>query len=329
MGQIDPTVHDILFVDGSTVIAVTGGENQSHSQSGNIYRSSDGGASWTQVTPASGFSNGNAITMHQGSTNTIYVGAGLEQGTHPNDKGALWKSTDDGLTWTKVNSGPSNRAGTASDLPILDLVVGSKSADTLYAAAGSNLDHAFAYSHDGGTTFTTTKISGEGAFSSVMMNKTHEDTLCVAIRRELYMYDAKNDSSILVFLGLPGELIPDLVWGSVLMGSTTGAYKIDVNFKDIVTHTENHFSLDQNKVTLFPNPSNGMLSLSVKDDFIGLNNITIYTLLGNIVYSKNYNQHLLPGQVMEMNLSHLRKGTYQLVITGQEKQTSAKIVLIK
>lgn len=326
-GQQDPAVHDIKFVSSSIVIAVTGGENQNHSQTGNIYRSTDGGASWAQVTPAN-FSNGNAIAINNGSTNTIYVGAGLEQGTHADDLGALWKSTDDGASWAKVNSGPSNHANTVTDLPILDLVVSSSSADTLYVAAGSNLDHAFAYSHDGGASYTTTTISGEGAFSSVMMNQIHEDTLYVAIRRELYLYDAKNDSARLVYRGLPGEIIPDLVWGSILMGSSTGAYKIEIEFEDIVTRVD-EFSMKNNSMTLYPNPSNGNVIVSMKNNLSSLSNIKVYSLMGSEAYSADYNRDLNVGDNVQLNLSSLAKGTYYIVVTGENEQFTGKLVLMK
>jgi hypothetical protein len=267
--------------------------------------------------------------MHKGSPNTIFVGAGLEQGPHANDKGALWKSTDDGSTWSKVNSGPSSHDGTTSDLPILDLVVSSKSADTLYVAAGSNLDHAFAYSHNGGVSFTTTSIAGEGSFSSVMMNAVSEDTLCVAIRRELYVYDAKHDSARLVFRGLPGELIPDLVWGSVLMGSSTGAYKIAIEFEDVATYVQNEFVISNNSMSLYPNPSNGQVNVRMKQDLTGLSNISIYSVMGIKSFSADYSQDLNAEVNMELNLSQLGTGTYYIVVSGADQQFTGKLVLIE
>jgi photosystem II stability/assembly factor-like uncharacterized protein len=74
---VDPTNHDLLF--GAT----------------DVYRSSDGGASWSDVSQAA--TNGLHVDQHALSFQGGTVWSG-------ND-GGVWRSSDDGTSWTNLNQG--------------------------------------------------------------------------------------------------------------------------------------------------------------------------------------------------------------------------------
>ena len=78
--------------------------------SGGIFRSADGGATWTRVTPANEVHNVSSIAQdpRPGSQDTWYAGGGEYIGSSTDATGAgylaygMLKSTDNGVTWTRL-----------------------------------------------------------------------------------------------------------------------------------------------------------------------------------------------------------------------------------
>lgn len=307
-GNMNPAVMDIIFVNTSTVLAVTGGDNNNASGKGNIWRSTDGGATWTTVTP-SGFSCGNTLAKGTlGGSNVIYCGTGLSGSMA--DPGTLWKSTDDGATWTMVSYGPTatNNPG-VTQLPIYDIAVDPRGTDTLYLACGSNLDYAFVKSTDGGSTFTNINASGEGAFTSVCINQTYPDSVYTAIRRDILVYDAANDSTMYIYRGLPGELVPDLAFGSVLAGTSMGFFKVEAAPLN-TTGLNNVTRLEANQLEIYPNPVQDMATFSFKLGKASAVSLKVFDLMGNLVWTAPVSNGNAETQKVTMNTENLSSGTY-------------------
>ncbi len=317
----DPIVRDILFVNSTIVLAVTGGENDSHKDKGNIWRSADGGTNWTKVSPVN-FNNGNALAMGVRATDTVvYVGTGLSA---QND-GVLWKSSDKGLSWTKVNDGPTSKTNPGvMRMPIYDLAVDPRSRDTLYIASGSNLDYAFVRSTDGGATYKTTNARGEGAFTSVAVNTTHPDTVYTAIRRDIIAYDAVNDSVTYIYRGLPGELVPDLAIGSVLAGTSMGFYKVKQQAIIITQLDQSVINLDENQV--FPNPFSETTTLVFALKNTENVSIRVYDMMGREVMNVLTTRMQSGKQSVEINAAELPKGNYIIRLVTEHKVIVNKVV---
>ena len=247
--QLDFRVNDIKFITSDTIVATTGhGDNvnlQPSYEYGNIWMSYDGGASWSKTAPSdtddSGspvyFREGNTVVVGFGTSDTIiYIGAGYWQDT-PKDDGQLWKSDDMGSTWSFVNYGPTGQNGGELRMKIYDMDIhpDPDSNQVLYMASGENLDYAFCRTTDGGVTYTYLDVSGEGAFSSVLVTKSSPNIISVAARRNLFRYNRILASTTTVFNGLPGEFVPDLETGSTLLGTTTGLYKLDETPGSVLT----------------------------------------------------------------------------------------------
>jgi hypothetical protein len=73
---------------------------------GGLYRSDDTGGSWTQVATPAGVDQVNHVHVHTlGSGVRIYISTGRADG--PVDGGGLWRSDDEGVTWTLAFDWPN------------------------------------------------------------------------------------------------------------------------------------------------------------------------------------------------------------------------------
>ncbi len=241
----DYMVTDVQFITSDTIVAVTGtGSNVWPSMAydyGNIWRSTDGGNSWTKYHPSDagvGFEQGNTVAVGYGADTVIYIGCGYWDQQFPTVNGQLWKSTDYGDTWSYVNTGPASQmsGSTVDSMPIYDIDVYPGNPDLFFFASGENLDYAFGKSDDGGATYSyINNMIPEGAFSSVLVHPDDLGIVSCAARRDLWRTNVTLNSTTLVFEGLPGEFVPDLEYGSVIMGTNTGLYKLSEEAGTITT----------------------------------------------------------------------------------------------
>lgn len=233
-GNIDARVTDLTFINDNVVVAVTGsGSNELQFPSspyGNIWRSEDGGNSWTMVTPP-GFLQGNTIEAGTANGDTVlFAGTGYFDMNYPKVDGAVWRSDDLGISWSYVNNGPTGLMSGTLYMPVYDIDVDPRGNDTLYIASGQNLDYALVQSFDGGNTYHYTTVVPHGAFSSVLVDQRNPDVISCGARRNVFRLNTITNVIDTTFFGLPGEFVPDLENGSTLLGTNTGFYKIVEDF---------------------------------------------------------------------------------------------------
>jgi hypothetical protein len=97
----------VAMPDGSIVLM--GGWDVSSNRKNDVWRSTDNGVTWTQVTPSAGWSeraSHSSVVMPDGS---IVLIGGEDDAGFKND---VWRSTDNGATWTQqtANAGWSARS---------------------------------------------------------------------------------------------------------------------------------------------------------------------------------------------------------------------------
>ena len=90
--------RSVVMQDGSIILM--GGYDNTHTCKNDVWRSTDNGATWTQMTASAGWSaryGQSNVVMPDGSI--VLMGGSCE-----NDKNDVWRSTDNGATWTLVTA---------------------------------------------------------------------------------------------------------------------------------------------------------------------------------------------------------------------------------
>ncbi len=163
-GRTRAIVFDKRYGTGANKVILAG------AVSGGIFRTSDGGANWTLVTPANEIHNVTAIAQdpRTGFENNWYAGGGEPYGNSasPPAGGAfyngygLMKSTDNGLTWNRITSTYNGALETFDDpFDIVHKILVHPVTGHVYVAAHRRLMR----STDNGTNFSPVFIGTQPA----------------------------------------------------------------------------------------------------------------------------------------------------------------------
>lgn len=317
--------QDIEFINSNIVISVTGAFGETYYKNGGIWRSENGGYSWTDVSPTN-FGCGRTVAYGvNGSDTVLYVGTGLGSV----EPGALWKSTDLGLTWVEVNTGPDGL--NAPDLVINEIEVDPRGADTLYLIAGVDTNGVLAKSTDGGLTYqyllSNSTVDFE-QFYSIEIDPAYPDSIMyLSGERKLFQYNPLLDSLDVIYTGLPGERIYDIAIGSILVGTTTGFYGIEKTDEGIITSISPTNTNSPIAFFVYPNPVTNEAFIKIE----GINgvakelNITLYDVMGRIVKEMSYKNYA-EDETIRFDASLLSNGIYYLQMNTGNTIVSQKVI---
>ena len=181
------------------------------SVSGGIWKTTNGGASWTAVADFMTNLAVSSIVMQPGAPGIIYAGTG--EGFYNADgiRGAgIFKSVDEGATWTQLASTSTvpSPGLTAADFQFVNRVAMSADGSTLLAATRTGIFR----STNGGATFTRSTMAGGGGISvgnGIMDLDFHpaDSTRAVAgLHGGTALYSADGGATWSSATGLPGNV---------------------------------------------------------------------------------------------------------------------------
>ena len=156
----------IGFDKRNTQIIITGGV------SSGIFRSTNGGGSWTRVTPAGEIHGITAVAQdpRAGQEDIWYVASG-ETNNSAGGTGAsylghgMWKSTDNGVTWTPLAATKGNLYAYDVDFDNMNSIVVDPNNGAVIVAAGETIKR----SADGGATWAEANGAGNTATAGSRM----------------------------------------------------------------------------------------------------------------------------------------------------------------
>ena len=77
-------------------------------------------------------------------------------------------------------------------------------------------------------------------------------------------------------------------------------------------------NIEENLI-IYPNPFSS--SITIKDNYVNIKNVSIYNALGGKVFNMNYNSNLV-----KIDLDYLSKGVYIVVLTTDKGIEKRKII---
>ena len=108
-------------------------------------------------------------------------------------------------------------------------------------------------------------------------------------------------------------------------GAVNPTFADDANFTGISAILANSEFSFKPEVTIYPNPTNGILNMDLKND---VNNIKVINILGKIVYNEKITKDTA-GTTKKVDLSNLVNGLYIVSVTNENGTSNYKVVLNK
>jgi Domain of unknown function DUF11/Secretion system C-terminal sorting domain/MAM domain, meprin/A5/mu/N-terminal domain of BNR-repeat neuraminidase len=150
------------------------------------------------------------------------------------------------------------------------------------------------------------------AYDVVLPSGTTTAPAVSATTNDIYANASINDAS-----ALPGKT-------TVKVTAEDGTTEITYEINFTVATSINEISQDLN-IKLYPNPTNGIVYLSLDVNTISKGSIEVFNSTGSRVYSKNL--HNKTESVNEINLSNLPKGMYFVKINTDNNSNTKKLII--
>ncbi|KAA9325382.1 T9SS type A sorting domain-containing protein [Adhaeribacter soli] len=278
-----------------------------------MYTTTDGGATWTPV-PAANIPNplpgefGTVDVYTTVGNNIIYFGT---------NKGRVFKSTDAGLTWTV---GGTTGLTAVQDLAFSDANNGLATFDDMIVRTSNGGVTWTSVTNYVGTMYTSDLAYVPGTpntYVSTGANGTNGSSYSIDGGQTWVDYDMGDQRTALTFysptVGYAGGFNQD--------ATTGGIFK----FNGTVISGLNDKEFSKN-VKVFPNPSNGLVTIEVNKASGNTIAINVFDALGRSVISKN--ETLNGGSYAnQIDLTSFTKGIYMLQVQTGENISIRKIVI--
>ena len=200
--------------------------------------------------------------------------------------------------------------------------------DSLYLVAGNSQYPTFVSTSNSGLTYNNILLPDSFVLekcTSVMIDKDKPSTnVYIASKRRIIDYNPLNDSSKITYTGLRGEVIATLVLGSILVGTTTGFYTLNLEpWEDLVLSINQKSISSQINIIAFPNPVTDNLLLKANCNTCK-GKLGLYSVIGikimDIPFVNNTYQTI--------SVQNLKSGTYFIKGQIDNESVSYKVSII-
>jgi photosystem II stability/assembly factor-like uncharacterized protein len=282
-----------------------------------VYKTSNGGTTWTTV---SGFSLPGALSGEFGYIKDIAAGNSFWFITN---KGKIYRTTDKGLTWIKLNTPVSDLTEVGVNIAFSDNNNG-----IIYQEIynQNNIDQYIYKTSNGGTTWSTrqrvdTKYVNDFSYIPGTTTLVGVETIFTSPNTAVSETGFSNDNGItwtkIDTAPKPGKLVLSFFdrntgWaGGINTSVSDGIFKYTGPSIVGTSLVINDFN-STTEFSVFPNPTKGNIKLySTKNT---ISNVTVYNMLGKEVHNAKFNN--LSNDV-NVDLSTINNGVYFMKATAE------------
>ena len=140
------------------------------------------------------------------------------------------------------------------------------------------------------------------------------------------MYDAVSGAVTSVYRGLPGELVPDLAYGSILAGTSMGFFRVADNSS--ITNVASTKKSVSDLIAVYPNPAKDLLMVDLKSTNNADVQLEFFDILGNKISGTTVT---LPSGLKQITVdcSSWPSGVYMVKADSGNKTATQRIVVTK
>ena len=284
-----------------------------------VWNSTDQGNIWTQISTWGSATNNfiSAICIDPKDSNIIYAA----------QPGIIEVTTNGGNTWTNITGSlPVNNAG------ISGIALDPKNAAKVWVSfSGYSGPDKVYQSTNMGTTWTdiSTGLPNLPVNCILFQNGSPNESIYIGMDAGVYYHDTVLNSWLAYTSGLPNVIVNDLeifyptntllaaTYGRGVWSSPTYTNSTDLGTTNIANAN--------GRLTIYPNPTNGNVSLTADVVNPGEYSVSIYNMLGQKVYGADIN--ISRHYTSNLNLSGYGKGVYLFTLNGQGQVFERKIVV--
>ncbi|HNW70093.1 MAG TPA: T9SS type A sorting domain-containing protein [Bacteroidales bacterium] len=273
-----------------------------------IYKTTDGAASWTQVT--NNLTNGFALenlAVAPSDNNYIYA----------SESRYLYVTTDGGSNWSTYE--PSN------GMYITGIAVDPDNPQRLWLTLTSSYNDKVLFSADAGSTFSniTGNLTSMG-FNCIAYQKNANDGLYVGTEIGIFFKDSTMAEWIPYNYDLPNVKISELEINysiGMIRAATYGRGIWEAPLYNCVGITEIAPAL---KFEVYPNPAKDMLNIRFEQATQDKNEINLFNVVGTLTKQKEVSSGTTH---VNFDVSHLAPGTYFLKVSNSKGSATKKVVI--
>jgi hypothetical protein len=145
-----------------------------------------------------------------------------------------------------------------------------------------------------------------------------------------YSFTNVDTGSYFIFVDIPNfiDTIANIHVTSANPSINNINYCVDsakVHFCGVLTAGVNQLAINQNQITIYPNPNNGLFNLSISQ----LNNTTTNTIEVYDITGKCVHRQIATSANCQINAANLAEGIYNLCVISNEGVVNKRVVIVK